>query len=318
MKYIIGVDIGGTNIDAGIISDDGENCRIIEKSSIKTAAPRSAQSICEDIDAMCRSLAKNIGAEWDEIGTIGVGCPGIIKDGTVVFAGNLQFENVPLSAMLSAITGKTVTLCNDGNAAAYGEYYCGAGRGSRSVIAVTLGTGVGGGIICDGKCFDGFSNTGCEIGHIIIEKGGRLCSCGNRGCFEAYCSATALIIDTIAAMQMNKLSKMWEVCGGNIADVSGKTAFSAARAGDKVAQAVVDEYIGHLADGVYNLITLFHPEKVCIGGGIANEGDALFLPLREQIHAMSITSDDTEVVLSELGSSAGIMGAAIYSKHHGG
>ncbi len=315
MSYVIGVDIGGTNIACGLI-DTANPEKILAKCSVKTAAPRSCESICDDIAAMCKSLANTAGVPYESIASIGAGCPGIIQNGVVKFAGNLHFNNSPLADLLSAKTGKNIILCNDGSAAAYGEYICGAGKGRSSLIAVTIGTGIGGGIIINGKIFEGFNNAGSEIGHIIIEKGGRQCACGNKGCFEAYCSATALIIDSLTAMQINKASKMWQVCDNDISNVNGSTAFDAARLGDKTAENVVDEYLNHLAFGIHNLITLFQPEIICLGGGISNEGDALLNPLLGKIDAMSITPKETPstyVTLATLGGDAGIIGAAMYS-----
>lgn len=315
MSYIIGVDIGGTNIVCGLI-DTKHPEHILAKSSVKTLAPRSCDSICDDIFDMCIKLCEQANISYSDIESIGVGCPGIIQNGVVKFAGNLHFTDEPLAELLTAKANKPVTLCNDGSAAAYGEYICGAGKGRSSLIAVTIGTGIGGGIIINGKIFEGFNNAGSEIGHIIIEKDGRQCGCGNKGCFEAYCSATALIIDTLTAMQINKASKMWSLCGGDISRVSGKTAFEGARLKDKTAEDVIDGYLEHLAFGVHNLITLFQPEVICLGGGISNEGEALLNPLLEKISKMSITPEETPsttVMLAVLGGDAGVIGAAMYS-----
>ncbi len=315
MGYILGIDIGGTNIVCGLI-DTQNPSHIITKNSIKTAAPRSCDSICDDIIAMCRDITESANIPYCSVTSIGVGCPGIIQNGVVKFAGNLHFTDVPLADILSKKSGKQVTLCNDGSAAAYGEYICGAGMGRDSLIAVTIGTGIGGGIIINGKVFEGFNNAGSEIGHIIIEKDGRQCACGNKGCFEAYCSATALIIDTLTAMQINKASLMWKICGGDISNVNGKTAFDAAHIGDKTAANVVDEYLEHLAFGMHNLITLFQPEVICIGGGISNEGEALLSPLLKKIGTMSITpkeTPNTQIMLAKLGGDAGVIGAAMYA-----
>ncbi len=315
MSYVIGVDIGGTNIVCGLIEAQNPD-HIIAKQSVKTAAPRSCEEICEDIAKMCLSVCQSAKIDYSEIKSIGVGCPGIIQSGMVRFAGNLHFNDAPLVDILAEKTGKPVTLANDGSAAAYGEYICGSGKGHSSVIAITIGTGIGGGIIIGGKIFEGFNNAGSEIGHIIIEKNGRQCACGNRGCFEAYCSATALIIDSMTAMQINKASKMWELCGGNISKVNGRTPFDAARLGDKTAQDVVDEYLHQLAFGVHNIITLFQPEIICLGGGISHEGEALLNPLLDKISAMSITpkqTPKTKLTLATLGGDAGVIGAAMYS-----
>ena len=309
MKYYIGVDIGGTNIAVGVVD---ENFDIKCKGSIKTNAPRSAESICDDIAGLCKSLCEKNGIDYGDILGVGVASPGIIKDGVVVFASNLQFDNVPLKAMLEARTGKKCAVCNDANAAALAEYVAGAGKGYHSLVAVTIGTGVGGGIVLEGKIWEGFNGAGAEIGHIVTVPGGRLCTCGNRGCLETYCSATALINDTKEAMINNPDSKLWEICG-HTDNVTGKSAYDAAEMGDEVAKNVIKKFIKYLSIGVANIITLLQPEVVCIGGGMSAEGETLIAPLDKLVKESGVIkslSKRSKIRAAGLFNDAGIVGAA--------
>lgn len=309
MEYYIGIDIGGTNIAAGIL--DG-NYNILKKRSVKTLSPRSAESICDDIAVMCRKLCEDANVPYESIRGIGAACPGIIKDGTVCFASNLKFENVPLKALLEERCGKKCAVCNDANAAALAEYAAGSGKGYRSLVAVTIGTGVGGGIVLDGRIWEGFNGAGAEIGHIVTVPGGRICSCGNRGCLETYCSATALINDTKEAMINDPTSKLWEICKSTD-DVNGQSAYLAAGLGDATAKKVINKFIRYLSIGVANIITLLQPEVVCIGGGMSAEGETLIAPLSELVSQSGVIkslSKKTKITAAVLLNDAGIVGAA--------
>ena len=216
--------------------------------------------------------------------------------------------------MLEERTGKRFYIENDANAAAFGEYLAGAGKGTNDFVIVTLGTGVGCGVVIGGKLYSGFNYAGAELGHTVIEAGGRACTCGRKGCWEAYASATACIRQTKRAMLENKDSKMWELVNGNIDDVSGRTAWDAMRMGDKVGSEVVDRYIYYIACGVTNIINIIRPEVLCIGGGICNEKEYLIKPLREYVEKETYgnnEADYTKVVVAELGGDAGLIGAAL-------
>ncbi len=309
MRYYIGVDIGGTNIAIGVV-DEGFNIKC--KGSIKTNAPRSAESICDDIAALGKSLCEKNGISYDQIEGIGVASPGIIKDGVVVFASNLRFDNVPLKDMLEERTGKKCAVCNDANAAALAEYAAGAGKDYHSLVAVTIGTGVGGGIVLNGRIWEGFNGAGAEIGHIVTVPGGRLCTCGNRGCLETYCSATALINDTKEAMVNNPDSLLWQVCG-HTDNVTGKSAYEAAELGDEAAKNVIKKFIKYLSIGVANIITLLQPEVVCIGGGMSAEGETLIAPLDKLVKENGVIkslSKRPKIRAAGLFNDAGIVGAA--------
>ncbi len=311
MGYSIGVDISGTNIAIGIV--DTGSAKILTKTSVKTNAPRPAAEIVEQIASELKNLCAETGISLSEIEKIGIGTPGVVKNNVVSIALNLGWEDAPVGDMLTELTGLPTYVANDANVVAYAEAVSGAGVGADSVIAVALGTGVGGGIIIDGKIWEGCNGFAAEIGHMIVEKDGRECVCGKRGCLESYCSATALIADTVRGMNENKDSAMWGLVGGDIKAVSGRTAFDAARLGDEVAGAIVERYIDYLAVGVANIINVFQPDVVCIGGGISGEGDNLLVPLKERLDklAFSVKGAKTKVTTASFRNSAGIIGAAL-------
>ena len=230
---------------------------------------------------------------------------------------NLRFENVPMGAMLKERLGRDVFIENDASAAAYGEFLAGAGVGTNSMVAVTLGTGVGGGVVIDGKLFSGANLAGGELGHTVIVYDGAQCTCGRKGCWEAYASATALIRLTKESMEANKDSKMWELCGGKIENASGRTAYDGMRAGDKAATEVVNMYQDYVACGVTNMVNIFQPDVLCIGGGISKEGDTLLKPIAEVVARDRFSKNvekQTEIKIAKLGNDAGIIGAAYIHK----
>ena len=314
MSFCIGVDLGGTNIAAGIV--ELHTRKIVKKGSVKTNAPRPVENIAEDIVELCKRLAEEEKIPFSEIKWIGVATPGIVKDGTVITASNLGWENADLSGEVSRRAGIKTYVANDANVAAYAEAVWGSGEGCSSLIAVTLGTGVGGGIVIDGKMWEGKNGFAAELGHFIIERDGRACGCGKRGCLEAYCSATALINDTKAEMKKSPESLMWKMCDGSLDHVSGMTAFKASREGDAAAKRVVDSFISYLAIGVSNMINVFQPDVVCIGGGVSGEGDNLLLPLKSEVEKLSFGTDNsrTAVVIAKYRNDAGIFGSALLGR----
>lgn len=310
--YRIGIDLGGTNIAVGVCDD---NYNIVGRASVKTKLPRPAEEIAADMIAAAKAAVENAGLQLSDISAAGIGAPGSIdpENGVIRYANNLGFNNVPIVKLVSEGLGMKVSIENDANAAAFGEALAGVAKGKSDVIAITLGTGVGGGIIINKKIYTGFNYAGAELGHIVIEKGGWQCTCGRKGCFESYASATGLIRMTIEAMEADKASKMWEICGGDLKEVGGRTAFDAARAGDKSGQAVVDKFIDYLACGIASIINIFQPEVLCIGGGISKEGENLLAPLRKLVEKEQYTFGDipkTQIVAAKLGNDAGIIGAA--------
>lgn len=307
----IGIDLGGTNIVAGVVNSDNA---IVAKAQCKTALPREADAIMADMAAVARQAVENAGLTMDDVLYVGVGCPGTcnLDTGVVEYSCNLDFKEVPLRQKLSDLLGKPVYIENDANAAALGETVAGAAKGAKSALCITLGTGVGGGIIIDGKIYDGFNFAGAELGHIVIVEGGEECGCGRRGCWEAYASATGLIRQTkeaIAAHPDSITAKLAAEQG----KVSGRTAFDAMRKGDPVGKEVVDRYIEYLACGLVNIINIFQPEVLCIGGGICREGNTLLDPLNvyiERERYSKYSQNQTRLCVATLGNDAGIIGAA--------
>jgi len=311
MSYCIGVDLGGTNIACGIVDLKGK--RIVRKASVKTNAPRPCEEISEDIVRLCRSLCEAEGITLSDILWIGVATPGIVKGGTVVMASNLGWNNADFAGIMKNLTGVPTFVANDANAAAYAEAVWGVGSDVNSLIAITLGTGVGGGIVIDGKIWEGMNGFAAEMGHMIIDTEGRHCSCGKRGCLEAYCSATALVSETKRMMRLYPESRMWNMCDGDLSRVNGVTPFKAAERGDKAAQEVVSEFIKYLAIGVSNVINVFQPDVVCIGGGISGEGEKLMKPLREQLERISFGAKGARctVACAKFMNDAGIIGGGL-------
>ncbi len=311
MAYSIGVDIGGTNIAVGLVD---KNYNVISKCSFETKAPRDVESICDDIINAYESLLKKENINKEDIDFIGIACPGIIKNGVVISATNLKFTDVPLKEIIENKTGFKCAVCNDANAVALAEYIIQGNDEIHSLVAVTIGTGIGGGIVIDGKIIDGFNGAGAELGHITVELNGRNCSCGNKGCLEAYCSASALVKDTKKAMIDNPESKLWEICK-DLNDVDGRTPFIAASMGDATAKELVDNLLKYLTIGVTNIITLLQPEIVCIGGGMSSEEEALIKPLEKMVNENNVIktiSNKTTIKSAVLHNDAGIVGAVAY------
>ncbi len=315
MKYYLGVDLGGTNIKAGITDENGN---ILLKSSIRTDVAGDAKRIAEQMAELCLDIAGKANISMDHVEAVGVGIPGTVDagKGTVIYCNNLNMDGAPIGAMMQEILKKPVYLANDASCAALGEFVCGGGREYNSIILVTLGTGVGGGIILDGKLWEGLEGAGAEIGHMVIHIGGESCTCGRRGCFEAYSSATALVNQTKAVMRKHPLSLMHSIVA-KTGKVSAKTAFDAMKKGDSVAKEVVENYLFYLSEGIANLINIFAPEAIILGGGVCNEGDTLLVPLREQVVAKCYGGDlihHAEISIATLGNDAGLIGAAMLYK----
>jgi len=274
-KYTIGVDIGGTNIAIGMI--DKSN-RLIYKDSVSTPKGGNAAKIIESVVFLINQILSKQGLDINDIDCIGIGVPGTVnkKSGKVEFANNLGFHDEDLVGMLKEFyLDIPIAMNNDANAAAYGEFAAGAGRDVNSMIMVTLGTGVGGGIIIDKKLYEGTNYAAGELGHFVINCEGIPCNCGRRGCFEAYASATALTQQTIEAMKNEKQSILWELCDYNLDKVEGKTLFDSVRLFDKTAERVLKQYIYYLSVGIIDIINVFQPDMICIGGGISKAGDLI-------------------------------------------
>lgn len=311
--YRIGVDLGGTNIAAGLVD---ESYKIVRKKSVPTGADRAPELIVADMAKLCRALCEEAKVELPEVISVGIASPGIANHdtGVVEYANNLPFINFPIASMLSErFEGKPVYIENDANAAALGEAVAGAAKGTRSSVMITLGTGVGGGIIIDGKVYSGFNYAGAELGHIVIEHEGRQCSCGRKGCWEAYSSATALIKMTNEKLEECRARKRKTIMA-DAPRISGRTAFDAMRAGDEAGKEVVEMYLSYLGTGLVNIVNIFQPEMISIGGGVSGEGqwlvDALVTKIRSEEYGHGVVPG-TKVRIAELGNDAGIVGAAV-------
>lgn len=312
--YYLGVDLGGTNIAIGLVN---EEFKIVLKDKVPTGASRPLSDIMDDMAALCISVVKQAGITFDDVAYAGIAAPGSVdpKKGIVRYTNNIKMENFPICEELKKRTPlKAVYLENDANAAALAEAKVGAGKGHSSLVMITLGTGVGGGIVIDGKLYSGFNYSGAELGHTVIEMGGRPCTCGRLGCFEAYSSATGLIRMTKEKMMDHASSMMWDLAKNNIERVNGRIAFDAAKKGDKAGKEVVDMYVKYLACGLTNMVNIFQPEVLCIGGGVCGEGNYLLKPLVKSIrraeYGAATQTDFCQIKIAELGNDAGIIGAA--------
>ncbi|MBE6847662.1 MAG: ROK family glucokinase [Ruminococcus sp.] len=315
MKYYVGIDLGGTNIVAGVVD---ENYNILNKASMKTNCPRPSEEIAADMAECALQAIQNAGLTPEQVEWIGIGTPGIANSATgiIEYSNNLGFVNVPMVKWISEKTGCPAFIENDANAAAYGEYVAGAAKGAVNAVCITLGTGVGGGIVVDGKIYAGSNFAGAEIGHTVLQMDGPPCTCGRKGCFEVYSSATGLVRMTKEAMAEHPESIMHKMAEEK-GKVTARTAFDAMRAGDAAAKSVVDFYIKALAAGITNTINIFQPDVLCIGGGVCNEGDALLLPVKELVAKEVYTRNsekNTEIVIAKLGNDAGIIGAAFLGR----
>ena len=316
--YRLGIDLGGTNIVAGVVD---ENYNIVATAKRKTLTERSNEEIINDMAAAALEAIETAGLKPSDIESAGVGSPGSIDpdNGIVVYTNNIGFKNVHLADLLKKKTGIDFFVDNDANSAAYGEFLAGAGKGTKDFVMITLGTGVGGGVIIDGKIYTGFNYAGAELGHTVIQMDGENCSCGRQGCWEAYASATALIRQTKQAMIRFPDSVMWQLVENDINKVNGLTAFDAMRRGDEAGKQVVDKYIYYISVGVANNINIFQPEVFCIGGGISKEGDNLITPLNKYYEGENYgrsLARKTVIKTALLGNDAGIIGAAFLGNLH--
>lgn len=308
----VGIDLGGTNIVVGLVNAEGQ---IIRKTNRPTLANRDYHLIVKDMAEMIEELLQVEQMTEDDIHSIGIGSPGLVDSvkGEIIYANNLHFDNTPLRAELSRYFSIPVHLGNDANVAAYGEYVCGAGLQFKNLVAITLGTGVGSGIIIDGKMIEGAFYGGAELGHTVLMADGPQCTCGRRGCWEQFSSATALIRDGRQAATNSPQSLLNQCHEGALSQLNAKDIFDVAQAGDEVARGVIDRYLRYLAIGLVNVINIFQPEVIVLGGGISAQRQKLTDPLigliRNETYG-GAESLKTELRVAELGNDAGVIGAA--------
>ena len=311
MAYI-GIDVGGTNLVAGLVNEQGA---ILKKTSRPVDRSMSDRDLCRELAALAEEVRLAGGLSREGIQAVGVGIPGLVdnKTGVVVMTANMPFRNTALRELFQREWDVPVYLGNDANCAALGEYWAGAAKGCSPAVMITLGTGIGGGMVVDGRLFTGFANSGMEVGHMITRPGGLPCGCGNQGCWEQYGSASGLIHMTREAMERDRDSLLWQLCGGDLEKVQGRTPFQAAKEGDRTALEVLEVYRQELALGLINLINVLQPQVICMGGGVSNAEDELLLaPLIELVKKGSFDkSMPTRLVRASLGNDAGVVGAAL-------
>ena len=307
MEYRVGIDLGGTSVAVGVVD---ENKQIIARASIKTRPERMLDDVIYDIGCCVKEAVKKAGITLQDCVSVGIGSPGYCRaaEGLVVYANNLGWKNVPLCDELRQELGVPVRLSNDANCAALGEVIAGAAKGAKSAIMITLGTGVGGGVILNGKIYEGDIGPGTEMGHTTLILGGEPCTCGQRGCLEAYASATGLLRQRHRAELTHPETTMKRF---NPAD--GSAPFICAAEGDETAKAVVEQYITYVGAGIVNFVNIFAPEVVLIGGGVSNAGEALIGPLNDYVRANRYgghRAPTCPIRRAALGGDAGIIGAA--------
>lgn len=313
MNYI-GVDLGGTNIVVGLVDEEG---KIIKSVSRPTEKERGVEPIFEDIFSMCNELIAEFGLNKENLKGVGIGIPGTIddKNGVIVYSNNIKIDNFNVRKFAEGKLDYPIRMANDADSAALGEVVAGAAKGCSDAVVITLGTGVGGGIVINGKIFSGFFPGGAEIGHHIIEADGRPCSCGNKGCFEAYASASALILAAQKKAIENKDSLLNKLVEGDVSKMNAKIPFDADQAGDQAGHEVIEEYLDYLAIGIANVANIFKPEAILLGGGVCKQGENLTVPLTERVKKLAYGKDlRSEIKIASLGNDAGLIGAAMLNR----
>lgn len=313
--YCVGIDLGGTTIKAGIVDED---YRIVKSGSVPTVLDGGAPQIVRDMAELVSGLLDETGIGMDEIASVGLGVPGTAnkKTGVLEYANNLHMKDEPFIRLLKHYFKKPAYFTNNANAAAWGEYLAGCGKGYRSLVMVTLGTGIGGGLVLDGKLYEGCNFAAGEFGHFVIQCDGEMCNCGRRGCFEAYAAVAGLCRMAVQAMETEEGEKslLWSMCGQKADAVDGRMVFEAAGKGDMTAERAVEKYLYYVSVGITDIINVFQPEILCIGGGVSQAGEQLLEPLKRMVDQQVYTRDSavkTEIVIASLGNDAGIIGAAM-------
>ena len=308
----MGIDLGGTGIKVGVVNDAGH---ILHKGSMPTLPERGHEAVIHDMAKLTKQVMAEAGIAPEAIQSVGVGIPGIedVKTGIVPFCTNLGWHEVPLKSQLSALLGKPVFVANDATVAALAEATAGASKGTKSSVLVTLGTGVGGGVILDGKPFVGVHGVATEVGHMVVKFDGIMCSCGHRGCWERYASATAIIREGKISAEANPEGMIARSVENDLNKITAKTVIDCARAGDPDAVKLFDDYCFWIAVGLGNLVNAYDPEVFVLGGGVSAAGDFLLMPVREKLKETVFfrTMPYARVEIAQLGNDAGIIGAAM-------
>lgn len=313
--YYLGVDLGGTNIAVGLLNEDG---KMIFKDTVSTLKERHADEIIKDMANLCIRILQQNNIDIKKLHSVGIGSPGVCdyENTTIVYSNNIKFENYEIGKEFKKHLNVPVYLDNDANCAAYGESISGACKNTKNSVTITLGTGVGSGVIVNGQILRGFNGGAGEIGHHVIVVDGEQCTCGRKGCFESYCSATALIRDILTAILKNPDCLLAKAIENNHSKINAKIVFDMADKGDEVSKILIDNYIKFLAEGLVNIINIFQPEVIAIGGGIAAQGEKMLKPVRAMVKERCYANIlETKIVEAELSNDAGIIGAAFLGKY---
>ena len=313
--YYVGIDVGGTGLKAGVVNEEG---KIISKVSCPTLVERGAEPVVADMANLALKAVEEAGLTLDDIKAVGIGIPGILdpRTGRVPFCTNLHWHDVPVIEWMQRVIDKPVYVGNDATVAGLAEAVSGVSAGVQNSVFVTLGTGVGGGIVLDGKVYSGPNGVGSEIGHMITVAGGELCTCGNRGCWERYASATAIIRWGVEAAEKNPEGALAKAVEGDVSKITAKHVIDLAKAGDPECAAIFDNYVYHLCVGLVGIINFYDPEVIALGGGVSAAGEFLLNAVRAKLPEMVFykTMPYARVELATLGNDAGIIGAAMLGK----
>jgi glucokinase len=319
-KWLLGVDIGGTNTSVGLVpAKGGSPVRMLTRS---TDSGRGGEAVTDMVVDMLRTVMSEAGVRpGRDVAGIGIGCPGPLDraSGLVLTTPNLGWKNFPVRDLIAEPLGLPAVLDNDANCATYGEWWMGAGRGVDTLVGLTVGTGVGGGVVLGGRVLHGASDAAGEIGHMTINYGGRRCKCGNYGCLEAYASGPNIAARAVEGIEAGESSTLPDLVGGDLTRITAETVFEAVLAGDELAATVLLETARYLGVGLANLINLVNPEVVVIAGGVTRAGSALLDPLRAEVRRRAFLPavSACRIVPAELGSEAGVIGAAGVFLAHG-
>jgi len=314
VRFVLGIDIGGTNLVVGSVAEDGS--RIVATASEPTHAEAGAKDVLERLVGLAdrATAATRQEVPGAEILGVGVGAPGPLdtRRGIVLLTPNLGWVNLPLRQIIHDRLGLPAALDNDANCAVLGEWWVGAARGARHAIGITIGTGIGGGLVLDGKLYHGASDVAGEIGHTTIDTEGRRCKCGNYGCLEAYAAGPSIAVRAVEEIEAGAVSRLPSLVGGDLSKVTAQTVYQAAQDGDDLALEVVNDTARFLGVGIGNLLNVFNPEVVVVCGGVTAAGDHLFVPLRREVarRAFKPAVAACRIVPGELAGTAGVYGAA--------
>ena len=313
--YYLGIDLGGTHMAIGVVNKDGS---IIAKAETPTLPERPYQELVSDMVKCMRTAMQEANVTEDEIASIGIGIPGTAdRNGVVIFCTNLGWHNIPLREEIQKHINKPVYIDNDANVAGWAEYAAGVSRGTDTSVFLTLGTGVGAGIVINGKLWAGRHNVAAEYGHLVINADdGEPCTCGKSGCTERYCSATAIIRMGREACEKNPGCLLETRCGGDLNKLNAKIIIDAAKEGDAIAMSVFNRYANYLTIAVNNIISFLDPDMIVLGGGVSHAGQFLLDAINERLpkYLMYPTLETPAIALAELGNNAGIIGAALLGR----